>query len=98
MDWFLSGAAGRPPAGRARSYEQRVAPVSLPALQSQRIRRRQDVDRDFAAFDNYLGAGFDLFLAAKLSRRLVVVFTYYSDFQRDISRQSVLDLFSDAYL
>ena len=83
-------------AGRARSYEQRVAPVSLPALQSQRIRRRQDVDRDFAAFDNYLGAGFDPFLAAKLSRRLVVVFTKYSDCQRDLSRQPGLDPFAGA--
>src|SRR5258706_10613350 len=96
MDWVLSRAAGRTTASRARSYEQRIAALSLPAVQSQRIRRRQDVDRDPAAFDNHLGAGLDSFPAAKLSRRLVVVFAKHSDCQRDLSWQSGLDPFAGA--
>src|SRR2546421_10625251 len=94
MGWFLSGAAGGATTGRARSYQQRIASISLPAIQSQRIRRRQNVDRDSAAFVDHLGAGFDFVCAAKLSRRLVVVLTKYSDRQRDLSRQPGLDPFA----
>src|SRR2546427_6521223 len=96
MDWFLYGAAGRATTSRARSHKQWIAAISLPAVQPQRIRRRQNVDRDFAAFDNYLGAGFDSLLTAKLSRRLVVVLTKHSDRQRDLSRQPGLDPFAGA--
>src|SRR5258708_3174660 len=94
MGRFLSSAAGRATTGRARSYKQRIASLALPAIQSQRIRRRQNVDRDSAAFVDHLGAGFDFVCAAKLSRRLVVVLAKYSDRQRNLSRQPGLDRFT----
>src|SRR5256885_4454315 len=96
MGRFLSGTAGRATTGRARSYKQRVASLSLPAIQSQRIRPRQNVDRDSVAFIDHLGARFDSLPAPELSRRLVVVLAKYSNRQRDLSREPGLDRFTGA--
>ena len=60
------------------------------------IEQFQSLDRDPFALDDYLGAGFDFVLAAKLSRRLVMVLAKYSDRQRDLSRQPGLDPFAGA--
>src|ERR1051326_4585671 len=94
MDWFLPGLACRPAAGGPRSHEQWIAPVSLPAVQSERVRGREDVDRNHSVIEHNLGARAHPLPAAKLPRRLVMVLGEHSDRERDLSGQSRLDRFT----
>src|SRR6185369_1992905 len=91
---IYSGDPDRPATGVSRSDQQCVAALSVPALHTYRVCRGQNVDRDYSAFDDHLGAGTDSVLFAELSRRLVVVLGKYFHCQRDLYRQPRLGSFA----